>query len=70
MSHLGIKPHACQYCGKRFTDSSNWRKHQRGCTERPAGDVTAAQTSTSMAPPVSGQAAGYEFSGCFFCNKF
>ena len=34
MTHLGIRPHACQLCGRRFTDPSNCRKHQRMCSER------------------------------------
>ncbi|XP_067932568.1 zinc finger protein 181-like [Watersipora subatra] len=63
MSHLGIKPHACQFCSKRFTDSSNWRKHQRGCTERPSVDSGAISSAPSMVPPLSSGSshAGYEY---------
>ena len=55
MSHLGIRPHACKWCMRRFTDASNWRKHERNCrNQRNAfnGDLpTMIQpTYSSMAP--------------------
>ncbi|KAF6025171.1 hypothetical protein EB796_016548 [Bugula neritina] len=50
MSHLGIKPHACQCCGKRFTDASNWRKHQIKCTERLGEDLTGGLPTMAALP--------------------
>jgi len=54
MTHLGIRPHACQWCGRRFTDPSNCRKHQRMCSERAIdADMSDVNDLPTMVPQPS-----------------